>query len=93
MTPINGVGNSTSVHTVVNQFSPRPASAEPTGQTRATDRLELSGAAHFLRALKADGDVRNDKVSAIKAQIEAGTYETDEKLDIAVDRLLEDLGL
>jgi anti-sigma28 factor (negative regulator of flagellin synthesis) len=30
-------------------------------------------------------------VAAIKAQIEAGTYEDDQKLDIAADRLLDDL--
>jgi len=93
MTPINGVGNNNPVHRVVNQSISRPASAEPTGQPRAADRLELSGMAPFVRALKAASDVRTDKVAAIKAQIEAGTYETDEKLDIAVDRLIEDLGL
>jgi hypothetical protein len=27
----------------------------------------------------------------VKAQIEAGTYEDDQKLDAAVDRLLDDL--
>jgi anti-sigma28 factor (negative regulator of flagellin synthesis) len=32
-----------------------------------------------------------DKVASIKAQIEAGTYEDDHKLDVAADRLLDDL--
>ena len=32
-----------------------------------------------------------DKVAAIRAAIAQGTYETPEKLDIALDRLLERL--
>ena len=37
-------------------------------------------------------DVRQDRVSAIRAQIAAGTYETDAKLEIALDRLLDEIG-
>jgi anti-sigma28 factor (negative regulator of flagellin synthesis) len=44
----------------------------------------------LLKTLK-NNDIRTDKVAAIKAQIEAGTYEDDKKLDAAVDRLLDDL--
>ena len=36
-------------------------------------------------------DVRTDKVESIKSQIEAGTYEDDHKLNVSVDRLLDDL--
>jgi len=32
--------------------------------------------------------IRADKVAQIKAQVEDGTYETDEKLAVAIDRLL-----
>jgi hypothetical protein len=35
--------------------------------------------------------LREDKVASIRAQIEAGTYESPNKVDIAVDRLLDDL--
>src|SRR5438105_516419 len=42
------------------------------------DRVELSGVDHLLAALKTN-DIRADKVADIRAQIEAGTYETDEK--------------
>jgi anti-sigma28 factor (negative regulator of flagellin synthesis) len=53
--------------------------------------VELSGAGAWLDALKAN-DVRTDKVTQIKSQIEAGTYEDDHKLTVAADRLLDDLG-
>jgi anti-sigma28 factor (negative regulator of flagellin synthesis) len=36
-------------------------------------------------------DVRADLVERMKAEIAAGTYETPKRLDIAVDRLLDDL--
>ncbi len=45
---------------------------------------------HLLKALKTN-DVRAEKVGEIKAQIEAGTYEDDAKMDVAVDRMLDDL--
>lgn len=37
-------------------------------------------------------DVRADRVAAIRAQIQAGTYETGDKFAIAVDRLLDEIG-
>ena len=58
--------------------------------TGGVERVELSGVGHLLGSLKAN-DIRTDKVAAVKAQIEAGTYEDDKKLDVAVDRLLDDL--
>jgi anti-sigma28 factor (negative regulator of flagellin synthesis) len=54
------------------------------------DKLELSGVSHLLTSLKTN-DVRTDKVSTVRAQIEAGTYEDDQKLETAIDRLLDDL--
>ncbi len=35
--------------------------------------------------------IRRELVSRIKEEIKRGQYETPEKLDIAIDRLLEDL--
>jgi len=53
-------------------------------------KLELSGVSHLLKTLK-NNDVRTDKVAVVKAQIEAGTYDDEKKLDAAVDKLLDDL--
>jgi anti-sigma28 factor (negative regulator of flagellin synthesis) len=92
MSGINGVGNNQPVHKVVNQPIQRSTSAEPSGRTSNTDRLELSGMSHLLKTLKNDG-VRTDKVASIKAQIEAGTYENDQKMDAAIHRLIDDLDL
>jgi len=90
MSSINHIGNSSPVQRVVANPVQKQLPADAPAQLPATDKLELSGVSHMLKALKAN-DVRADKVDAIKAQIEAGTYEDDKKLDAAVDRLLDDL--
>jgi anti-sigma28 factor (negative regulator of flagellin synthesis) len=85
---INPVGNGWQIQGLANQ--PVMRSISPQSQPRATDRLELSGNSHLLQALRSN-EVRVDKVSIIKAQIEAGSYETSEKLDAAVDRMLDEI--
>ena len=54
------------------------------------DRVELSKAA-LENLQKPDIGVRTDLVQRIRAEIAAGTYLTDEKLDSTVDRLHRDL--
>ena len=58
---------------------------------RKADKAEISDLARFLSNLTETDEIRHDKVAEIRAQIEAGTYETDAKLSEAVDKLLEDL--
>ena len=88
---VNNVGSNSPVQKVVNNPVQKSIAADAPKQLPATDRLELSGVSHLLQALKSNSDVRTDKVAAIKAQIESGSYEDDKKLDVAVDRLLDDL--
>lgn len=90
MSSINGIGNSNPVQKIVSQPISKEIPVDAPAQVRAQDKLELSGASHLLAALKSN-DIRADKVAEIKAQIEAGTYEDDAKLDIATDKLLDDL--
>ncbi len=90
MSGINGVGQNSPINKIVSSPIQKSIPAEAPRQTGATDKVELSGMSHLLKALKTN-DVRTEKVSEIKAQIEAGTYEDDAKMDAAVDRMLEDL--
>ena len=90
---INGLGSNSPVQKITQQPIRKeiPTEAPPQAPgARGADKLELSGMSHLLKTLKSN-DVRADMVAQVKAQIEAGTYETDEKLDAAVDRLLDDL--
>ena len=88
---VNNVGRNSPVNKIVSNPVQKAIPADAPKQLPATDRLELSGVSHLLKALKSNGDVRTDKVAEIKAALEAGTYEDDKKLDVAVDRLLDDL--
>lgn len=90
MSGINGVGQNSPVHKIVSNPVQKSIPADAARQTGATDKVELSGMSHLLKALK-NNDVRTEKVAEIKAQIEAGTYEDDAKMDAAVDRMLDDL--
>jgi anti-sigma28 factor (negative regulator of flagellin synthesis) len=90
MSSINNIGNTSPVQRVITNPVQKQVPADAPKQLPATDKLELSGVGHMLKALKAN-DVRAEKVAEIKAQIEAGTYENDQKLDAAIDRLLDDL--
>jgi flagellar biosynthesis anti-sigma factor FlgM len=89
---INGVGGNPQIQKIVNNpiYRQVPTASSP---ARGGDRVELSGVEHLLKSLQAGGDVRTDKVAAIKAQIENGTYEDDTKLNGAIDRLLNELTL
>ena len=96
MSSMNPVGNSNPTYSI-NRTAGKPAAtpAAPTGApARGSDKVELSGSnpiSQMLKTLKAGGDIRADKVAAIKAQIASGTYEDDHKLDAATDKLLDDL--
>ena len=87
---VGGGGSAGPVNRVVTHPIQKQIPADAPAQLPAHDRLELSGVSHLLKTLK-NNDVRTDKVAIVKAQIEAGTYEDDKKLDAAVDKLLDDL--
>ena len=57
---------------------------------RAADRAEFSKAAQLLSKLAELPDVRQDLIDRVRAEIAAGTYETPEKLEIAIDKLIEE---
>lgn len=68
------------------------AGAAATAAPRGGDRVEFSSQAKLLSKLKALPDVRDDLVGSVRAQIDAGQYETEERLDTAINALLEELG-
>ena len=66
----------------------RIAPAQPAGGEAARDAIELSDAAR--NHIDAAG-IRRGLVERVRAEIAGDTYVTDEKLEIAADRLLKDL--
>ncbi len=89
MSNINGIGSNPSVQRILSKPVHKQVPPQPT-RAPATDRLELSGMGDLFKALKRN-DIRMDLVADVKSRIENGTYEDDAKLDVAVDRLLDDL--
>ena len=64
---------------------------EPDTVGRVGDRVELSQAAHWLDRIRQLPEVRQDLIDDVKQAIEAGTYETPEKVDTAVTGLLGEI--
>jgi negative regulator of flagellin synthesis FlgM len=56
------------------------------------DQIDISPEAELVGRVGDVPDIRADRVAEIRAQIEAGVYETEAKLDIAVGRLLDEIG-
>lgn len=92
MSSINGVNGSYPLSSPLVKPGRVSANAESGVSASRSDRVELSGVNQFLQILKTN-DVRAEKVASVKAAIESGRYDDDAKLDIAVDRLLDDLNL
>ena len=59
------------------------------GLAEVRDNVSLSVDA--VQAAETVSDVRLDRVNSIRAAIADGSYETPEKLDVAIDRLLDRL--
>jgi anti-sigma28 factor (negative regulator of flagellin synthesis) len=72
----------------------RLAPAQPTASpysAAGVDQLDISPEADFVAQTRELPEIREDRVSAIRSQIEAGTYETAGKLDAALSRLLDEI--
>jgi flagellar biosynthesis anti-sigma factor FlgM len=90
MSSINSIGGSNPINRVTSNPIQKSLPTDAPAKPAATDRLELSGLSGLLKTAQRN-DIRADKVAEMKAAIEAGNYETDEKLDVATDKLLDDL--
>ena len=55
------------------------------------DHVEISPLGHMLDGISHLPEIRHDKVEAIRQQIATGVYETPEKMEIALDRLMDEL--
>ncbi len=56
------------------------------------DELQISSQGDMLSKLSDVPDIRQDKVAALRAAIADGSYESEDKLSGALDRLLDEIG-
>jgi len=90
---INGIAH---VHGAQNINQPHRAGAQgpsnPSAASREVDQLDISPTASFVSQVRDVPDIRQDRVDAIRAAIADGDYETDDKLDAALENLLAEIG-
>lgn len=68
------------------QPTPRPEAAQ------IADEVNISEAARLVEQVQQMPEMREGRVDAVRQQIAAGTYETGDKLNVALDRLLDEIG-
>ncbi len=92
VTSTSGVGGNLPVRPI------EPAATTPTSSTGISglespqDEVEISNAARMLERVQDDPRIRSEHLDAIQAQIAAGSYETPDKLEAAIERLLDEIG-
>ena len=69
-----------------------PAAPSAGASPSVKDELSISSAAQFVAQTQQLPDIRQDKVAQIRAALADGTYETADKLGVALDRLLDEIG-
>lgn len=87
--PVGGLASTTTLREFANQPSARPDRGDAPAPG---DRVEISELALFLSKLAELPEDRARKVVEVRSEIARGAYETPEKLNVALDRLLEELG-
>lgn len=74
-----------------HRLAPAHSTSSPQG-SYGVDQLDISPEADLVAQIRDMPEIRADRVAQIKAQIASGTYETSDKLDIALSRLLDEIG-
>ncbi len=65
--------------------------AAPTQYAAPTDTVEFSSEANLISQIHDLPDIRADRVAQLRAQIAAGTFETEQRLDGTLERLLDEI--
>ncbi len=87
----------THVHGPQSINPPHRAQASPpatlTGKVTGADQLDISREADLISRVHELPEIRSERVAEIRSAIEAGTYETADKLDRAVGHLLDEISV
>jgi negative regulator of flagellin synthesis FlgM len=78
--PVNAAAQGRNVHTT-----------EDATARRGSDRVEVSQMALYLNKLRTL-PIRQDLVDSVRQQIAQGTYDTPEKLEAALNAMIDDQG-
>jgi flagellar biosynthesis anti-sigma factor FlgM len=64
----------------------------PASASMPSDQLDISSAGQMLDSIRDLPEIRHERVQALRAAIADGTYETADKLDGAIEHLLDEIG-
>lgn len=84
-------GYAASIRTTGEAAARRSADSAPAAPTRSGDRVEVSEVARWLDEMNRLPAIREEKVASAKAAIANGSLDTDEKLAIAISRMIEEM--
>lgn len=89
---INGLGSVPNIPSSQKPSSSQPVESQPPAETKPSeDQVEIS--AKRTGDKGEPPDLRALRLAQIKAAIESGEYETEDKLDAALSRLFDELNL
>jgi hypothetical protein len=75
--------------------APHVGRSLPAGEASAPapirDELHLSPAASLVEQARSLPDIRQDRVAEVRAAIEQGNYLSEQRLGVALDRLLDEI--
>lgn len=97
--PTSAASSAKSASAGVNRLNTPPTGGKPAAAP--VDQLDLSSAARSSEvsgtnrlqessAIAGGGEIRIDRVAELRRQIADGNYDTTEKIDAALDRMLDD---
>src|SRR5262245_9619197 len=87
---LNSVGAASPIAPATGSKPAAPAT--PAVPISPRDEVDTSAVGKMLEDASRTPGVREQRLAEIKSAIEAGTYETPEKLQIALERMLEQIG-
>jgi len=90
ISPLNRLAALSGVQPAVGKATAlvEPAASNPAAAD--ADRVELSDFARFLDLLRQLPEVRQERIDQLRQAIADGSYETDEKIDVAIERLVDE---
>ena len=89
MSKISGVNQSAALSSIGSISSAKASAAK--GAAQPTDTVEISPEARLASKIAGIPPVRSDLVARVRSEIKAGTYETEDKLNTTVDRLMDEM--
>ncbi len=91
---VNGLGSVPNLQPIGKaDTSTTPSQTEVGGAQKidTTDEVQISSAAEMMQQLGETSSLHTERLAQIKAAIDAGTYETPEKLEAALGKMLDEI--